>query len=251
MDVFLSSSQWKIIFVLFKIFETFTGLKSKFEQMNLTKHIVTGLLFLFSIAAIGQNKSNEDLVQLSGVVATGDTLAPIPYCNIFIGNRGFGTVTDFDGFFSIVVAKGDSILFSHQGFKSEYFVVPDTLEKKHYSLIQILMSDTNMLPAVDLFPWPSKEQFKEYFLAMEVPMDDLDRAQRNLAMATIREQAAMMGYDANEMGRFMIENYNQQYYNAGRFYGNNGGQAILMSLSNPFAWAEFFRALNRGDFKRK
>lgn len=219
--------------------------------MKLMKSTFVGLLLALSMFALGQNKTNDDLVQLSGVVATGDTLAPIPYCNIFIGNRGFGTVTDFDGFFSIVVAKGDSILFSHQGFRSEYFVVPDTLEKKHYSLIQVLMSDTLMLQSVDLFPWPSKEQFKEYFLAMEVPMDDLDRAQRNLAMETIREQAAMMGYDGNEMGRFMIENYNQQYYNAGRYYGANGGQAILMSLSNPFAWAEFFRALNRGDFKKK
>ena len=219
--------------------------------MRLMKNIFIALFLLGSWFGFGQNKSNDDLVQLSGVVATGDTLAPIPYCNIFIGNRGFGTVTDFDGFFSIVVAKGDSILFSHQGFRSEYFVVPDSLEKKHYSLIQILMSDTMMLQSVDLFPWLSKEQFKEYFLAMEVPMDDLDRAQRNLAMETIREQAAMMGYDGNEMGRFMIENYNQQYYNAGRYYGANGGQAILMSLSNPFAWAEFFRALNRGDFKKK
>lgn len=215
------------------------------------KAVIAILGILVTTNVFAQNSKNEDLVQLSGVVATGDTLLPIPYCNIFIGNRGFGTVTDFDGFFSIVVAKGDSILFSHQGFRSEYFVVPDTLQKKHYSLIQILMSDTVMLQSVDLFPWPSKEQFKEYFLTMEVPMDDLDRAQRNLAMETIREQAAMMGYDGNEMGRYVIENYNQQYYNAGRFYGSNGGEAILSTLSNPFAWAEFFRALKRGDFKSK
>lgn len=207
-------------------------------------------LFVSALVQAQNPQVKGDLIQLSGVVATDDTIQPIPYCNLFITNRGFGTLTDFDGFFSIVVNRGDSILFSHQGFQSDYFVVPDTLEKHHYSMVMLLVSDTVLLPTTEVFPWPSKEQFKEYFLAMEVPMDDLDRAQRNLAIETIREQAMAMGYDAKEIGDFVIDNYNNQYYNAGRYYGANGGQAILSSLTNPFAWAEFFKAIKRGDFNK-
>ena len=218
--------------------------------MRVISFLLLGWLLLSAEAQAQNQRKQADLIQLSGVVATNDTIQPIPYCNLFITNRGFGTLTDFDGFFSIVVNRGDSILFSHQGFQSDYFVVPDTLEKHHYSMVMLLVSDTVLLPTTEVFPWPSKEQFKEYFLAMEVPMDDLDRAQRNLAIETMREQAMAMGYDAKEIGDFVIDNYNKQYYNAGRYYGANGGQAILSSLTNPFAWAEFFKAIKRGDFNK-
>ncbi len=218
--------------------------------MRVISFLLLGWLLLSAEAQAQNQRKQADLIQLSGVVATNDTIQPIPYCNMFITNRGFGTLTDFDGFFSIVVNRGDSILFSHQGFQSDYFVVPDTLEKHHYSMVMLLVSDTVLLPTTEVFPWPSKEQFKEYFLAMEVPMDDLDRAQRNLAIETMREQAMAMGYDAKEIGDFVIDNYNNQYYNAGRYYGANGGQAILSSLTNPFAWAEFFKAIKRGDFNK-
>jgi hypothetical protein len=218
--------------------------------MRVISFLLLGWLLLSAEAQAQNQRKQADLIQLSGVVATNDTIQPIPYCNLFITNRGFGTLTDFDGFFSIVVHRGDSILFSHQGFQSDYFVVPDTLEKHHYSMVMLLVSDTVLLPTTEVFPWPSKEQFKEYFLAMEVPMDDLDRAQRNLAIETMREQAMAMGYDAKEIGDFVIDNYNNQYYNAGRYYGANGGQAILSSLTNPFAWAEFFKAIKRGDFNK-
>jgi hypothetical protein len=210
------------------------------------------IILLFSLTfTYGQKKPSDDLIQLSGVVASGDTIEPIPYTNIFIKNRGIGTVTDFDGFFSIVVHLGDTLEFSHVGFHTDIFVVPDTLERKHYSMIQLLASDTVMLPGVDVFPWPSKAQFQEYFLSMEVPMDDVDLANRNLALAQIREQALKMGMDADEATRYMIDVQSRQMYNYGRYYGTNGGTAILGALSNPFAWAEFFRALKRGDFNSK
>ncbi len=191
---------------------------------------------------------DDDLIQLSGVVATGDTVQPIPYATIYIPNRKIGTVTDYDGFFSMVVHKGDTLQFSSMGYVTNTFWVPDSLPKKHYSLVMTLPSDTILLPEQTVYPWPSKEQFKEFFLSMNMPTDDMDRAQQNMALETIRRQAETLGYDAQAMASYM-NNYNsQQLYNAGRYYGENGGQAILGALTNPFAWAEFFRALKRGDF---
>ena len=34
-------------------------------------------------------------------------------------------------------------------------------------------------------------------------------------------------------------------YNRGRFYGADGGMAMLGALSNPFAWAQFFESLKK------
>ncbi len=191
---------------------------------------------------------DDNLIQLSGVVATSDTVRPIPYATIYIPNRKMGTVTDYDGFFSMVVHKGDTLEFSTMGFRTGKFWVPDTLPKSHYSLVMTLGRDTIMLPEQTLYPWPSKEQFKRFFLAMKPPTDDLQRAQQNMALETIRRQAELVGYDAQAMAAYMNHYNQEQLYNAGRYYGQNGGQAILGALMNPFAWAEFFRALKRGDF---
>ena len=67
----------------------------------------------------------------------------------------------------------------------------------------------------------------------------------------LKEQAAAMGYDASEMQDYMLKLQNQKLYNSGRYYGQDGGAAILGTITNPFAWAQFFDALKRGDYKSK
>ena len=93
--------------------------------------------------------------------------------------------------------------------------------------------------------------FNKDFLAMQVNMTEYDIAQRNLAIQALKEQAASMGYSADEMQDYMVRVQNQNIYNQGRYYGTDGGAAIVGALTNPFAWAEFFNALKRGDFKSK
>ena len=86
---------------------------------------------------------------------------------------------------------------------------------------------------------------------MKIPTTEYDIAQRNLAIQELKERAAAMGYDAAEMQDYVIGLQNQALYNQGKYYGENGCAAILGAITNPFAWAEFFEALKRGDFKSK
>ena len=79
-------------------------------------------LFLVFLISCFLTKSNaqsktEDLLQLSGVVVTGDSLKPVPYINIVIKNTYRGTVSDYYGFFSLVAHLGDTIEFTSVGFK--------------------------------------------------------------------------------------------------------------------------------------
>ena len=94
-----------------------------------------------------------------------------------------------------------------------------------------------------VYPWPSKEQFKEEFLNTRIPTDDLDRANANLAQAEMRERMQNMPGSGSE--NFKYENYNraqQTYYT---------GQYPSWSILNPIAWAQFMKAWNNGDFKKK
>ncbi len=207
-------------------------------------------LSLFGTSSLfGQEK---DVVEISGVVISNDSLKQlIPNCYVVIPKRGQAAVTNNEGFFSVVAVPGDTIVFSHIGFETQKLWVSDTLKNNTYLTVVVLNWDSEILDPVIVYPWPRPENFKEEFLAMKIPTTEYDIAQRNLAIQTLKEQAAAMGYDAAEMQDYVIGLQNQGLYNYNRYYGPNGGAAILGAITNPFAWAQFFDALKRGDFKSK
>ncbi|MEZ5147564.1 MAG: hypothetical protein R2759_10925 [Bacteroidales bacterium] len=64
------------------------------------------------------------------------------------------------------------------GYKRAEFVIPDTIHGDRYSLIQVMSSDTIVLPQTVIYPWPSREEFVDAFLNFDVPDDDYERAKR-------------------------------------------------------------------------
>lgn len=205
--------------------------------MKKTVLIVLSLL----VSAVVFSQKDEDLIQFSGVVITGDSLSPVPFTNVLIEQSNRGTMTDYYGYFSFVAQKGDSVLFSAVGFQKSRFVIPDSLESNKYSLIQIMVQDTIQLRPAVVYPWPTREQFKEAFLALEVPDTDADRAARNLDRADMiaRMDAAMPS--GSETFKYSMQEYQSQIYYA--------GQAPPQNIFNPLAWAKFIEAWKRGDFK--
>lgn len=202
---------------------------------------------LISLKATGQ--SDNDLVQFSGVVVTADSLRPVPFTNISVERTGRGTTSDYWGFFSIVVRKRDIIAFSAVGFKKVRFHIPDTLSVSRYSLIQVMTSDTIMLPETVIYPWPSKQQFRQAFLKLDVPDDDIEIARKNLAYMEMRDRDPK-NYDPEKFGMNGAQNYrNYVDRSVDRLY--YAGQATPNNLLNPIAWAKFIQAWKRGDFKKK
>jgi len=203
--------------------------------------ILCSILFALAFSAFAQPEGDDDLIQFSGVVITGDSLNPVPFTNVLIENTKRGTMTDYYGYFSFVAQKGDSILFSSVGYERARFVIPDSLTTNRYSLIQILRKDTIRLRETVIYPWPTREQFKQAFLEMEIPETDYDRAQRNLAQADMiaRMDAAMPS--GGETFKYSMQQYQSQIYYA--------GQAPPINVLNPVAWSQFIKAWKRGDFK--
>lgn len=201
-------------------------------------------LFIFTSVSLAQNEvPARNIIQFSGVILDGDSLQPVPFTSIIVLQRNTGTTADANGIFSFAAQTGDSIKFTSIGFKESFFVIPDTLHTNKYSLIQLMSTDTLLLRTHMVYPWPSKEQFKEEFLNTRIPTDDLDRANANLAQAEMRERMQNMPGSGSE--NFKYENYqrNQQtYYN---------GQYPSWSILNPIAWAQFIQAWDNGDFKKK
>lgn len=198
-------------------------------------------MFFTQPEAMGQRRVRS-AVQFSGLVVTGDNLQPIPLVNIWVKNTHRGTVTDFYGFFSMVVQQHDTLRFTSVGFDPVYYVVPDTLTEMRYSVIQIMTRDTIYLPETVVYPWPTREQFRHAFLHTKIPDDDYDRAMRNLARAEMRERLQNFPMDGAANFRHAMNQHAQRLYYA--------GQAPPMRLFDPFAWAQFIRAWREGRFRR-
>jgi len=208
------------------------------------------LSFLFCVVWVtGQNGFDKDkdstIIQFSGMVVSdmGGQLQAIPYATVLIDNENRGTYTNYRGFFSIVVHKGDVVRFTAIGFKPVDFVVPDTITGDRFYAAQFITDDTINLPETVIFPWPDRDHFKLEFLAMDITEDLAERAKENLAkdrLEAIRKNTKM---DPNDNADYYLRQQAQSYYSL--------GQTPPMNIFNPMAWSEFFKAWKDGKYKKK
>ena len=210
--------------------------------MPLTKTVTLLFALLCFEYCVAQDDA-RDLIQFSGIVVDGDSLKPLPFTTVIIKNSRRGTIADFYGFFSFVAQKNDTIEFSSLGYKKATYIIPDTLSEQKYSLIQVMYMDTVMLRETIIYPWPTKEQFKEAFLNLNVPDDDLERARKNLSRAELKERYENMPMDGSMNYSNQMRQYQSKLYYAGQAPPNN--------LLNPIAWAKFIKAWQDGEFKQK
>lgn len=199
-------------------------------------------LLLAATLAQAQPERKNDLVQFSGVVVT-DSLSPVPFTNILIKNSFRGTMSDVFGYFSFVAQEGDTILFSAVGFQRSQYVIPRDLPESKYSMIHVMARDTIMLGEISVYPWPSREQFKEAFLNLKLPEDDFQLAMRNLSPAEMIQRMENLPPDAYQSFQYqMAMDRTQLYYSGG---------TPTVNLFNPIAWAQFIQAWQNGDFRKK
>lgn len=198
-------------------------------------------LIVCAAGAFGQERERQ-LVQFSGVVVT-DSLEPVPFTHIMIKNSFRGTVSDVFGYFSFVAEERDTIVFSAVGFVRSYYTVPDSLPEKRYSMIHVMTRDTILLDSLDVYPWPSIEQFREAFLNLRLPDDDYMLAMRRMSPAELVQRLEDMPPDAFQSFQ------NQMALDNTRLYWSGGTPPI--NIFNPIAWAQFLQAWRNGDFKKR
>jgi hypothetical protein len=207
------------------------------------KKIVLYLLLLSApFAAHAQfDKLKDSVVQLYGVVMTADSLKGIPSVSVIVKRDGRGTLSNEQGVFSIVVLKGDTIQFSSVGYKSKNYYIPDTLSGNQWSLIQLMVTDAQFLPATIIKPRPTKAEFERDFVNTKVPDDDIEIARQNTSAAKRRMLARTLPSDAREASNYYLKHAATQY--------NYQGQMPPQNIFNPLAWADFIQAWKRGDFR--
>lgn len=187
--------------------------------------------------------TNRRLIQFSGAVVTADSLLPIRFANILIQGQNRGGSANYYGFFSFVAYTGDVLEFSSQGYKSAYYKIPDTLKLDHYSMFQTMQTDTFMLQVTVIYPWATIEALENAIVYADIPVTDYDRALINLKREELKELGMHFEMDGSMNYKNQMQGIiDKSYYN---------GQYAPISLFNPFAWAQFFKAWQEGKFKKK
>lgn len=203
-----------------------------------------------TIAALGallngvaQSEQSPRVVQFSGLVVTGDSLTPVAFTTVFRERDQRGTITDNLGFFSIPALAGDTVSFSCIGYLPATFVIPDTLSESRYNMVQLLSRDTVMLSTTFIYPWPTKERFKQEFLALELPNSRDELAQKNLETAEMYQRMRQIDPDYRDAYHYAMSRNTQQITYA--------GMMPTTGLFSPLAWAQFVNAWRSGAFRKQ
>lgn len=201
-------------------------------------------MLCFSGSLLGQEKEKSPhLVQFSGVVLDEDSLTPIPYVSVIVKGTKRGAVTDFYGFFNMVISPGDELEFYSITHKPASYKTSDTMSQKYYYAIQVLSKDTVVLSTVEVFPWPSREDFKRAFLALDLNDTDIERADNNLEREALTYLERNQTASASENYRQVMQAYYTKLYTT--------GQQPSIHLLNPVRWAQFIDAWRKGKFSNK
>jgi hypothetical protein len=110
-------------------------------------------------------------------------------------------------------------------------------------MIHVMSRDTVQLREIAVYPWPSKEQFRDAFLNLRLPDDDYQLALKNLSPAEMVQRMENLPPDAYQSFRYQMQLDQTRLYYA--------GGTPNINLFNPIAWAQFLQAWQNGDFKRK
>lgn len=214
-------------------------------NMVLTKNYLLSFIFILGQSVLFYSQENQlnekNMVQLSGVIISEETLEPVPYTTVYDKTIRRGVVSDYYGYFSLVVYPGDSIIFANSNYANSSFVVPDTLKDNRYSIVHMVPASVLDLPEVKVYPWPSREDFARAFLEMDPYDDALRKAQRELSGESLAFAAAKLEGDASlAYGNSINERYTKLY---------TQGQLPVNNLFNPASWAKFIQDWKAGNLK--
>ena len=204
------------------------------------------LFLLISYSFISQTNSSlskSHLIQISGVVLDQDSGSRIPYVSILVKGTKKYYMSDQRGFFSLVAYPNDEIEFHSISHKNRTYKINDTLNQKYYSIIQLLAKDTILLQEIEIYPWPSKEEFKRAFLALNLNSTDIDRAENNLQRDELSYLERTKNSSSSENYKYVMQAYYTKIYSV--------GQQPMNNLLNPIKWAQFIDAWRKGKFKSK
>lgn len=193
--------------------------------------LLIGVTIAIQQEAFSQTKR---VIQLSGIV-TDTTGAFVPGANIYVPKAGRGTTSMNNGFFSLPVLIGDSIVISCIGYQRQSHIVP--LDSKEFTTWIIELHEDNIVLKDIIVTMPTEEVFKQAVLALNIPLDNtgIDQKQLNSELLALMVRTTPM--DANANYKYYIDQFSNS--------AENKFHPIYNPFLNPINWVKFIKALKK------
>ncbi len=121
-------------------------------------------IYLLCYTSFTFAQGNTSKVVLAGTIVNAGSDLPIPNVHI-LRKDGSGTTSDKNGGFSLEVAIGSNVVVTHLGFINARITVPRDLTDNTYEIVVPLYNKDVTLEVVEVYPYPSREDFKIEFLS--------------------------------------------------------------------------------------
>ena len=126
--------------------------------------LISAIIFLCSATLHAQNK----YFPLKGKVLSSDSLSPIPDVHILSEKSYYGATSDYDGKFSMLIRKNDSLRISSVGFVTKIISVDyDSINTNNFEIT--MERDTIMLQEIDVFPYLDNHRVEE--IIRQIPVE--------------------------------------------------------------------------------
>jgi len=199
------------------------------------------IIFFLLFGAVNAQAQKGEIIQISGVTMTADSLQAVPFVTVTVKNKNRGTNSNNAGIFSLACMKGDTLHFSIIGYRSKDYVIDKNIEGMFFNMVQLMVQDTFYLPETIIRPVP--DDFDYAFKYWDIGDDQYATAMKN----TNRQAMLRVMYSLPKSGA-ENQSYQQMQDRQSTYYY---GQQKPMNIMNPFKWGEFFEAWKRGDFRKK
>ncbi|MEM9986616.1 MAG: carboxypeptidase-like regulatory domain-containing protein [Bacteroidota bacterium] len=175
--------------------------------------IVLGIILM--IPAWTQAQNDPRVFQFSGLILSRTTEEAIPFAQVRVNHTRQGALANPDGFYSVPVALGDTLYFSHLGYYPSKLVVKEYLDdyqgdkSQYIYAITYMLEDTFSLDSVYIFPYDTPEELRTAVINMDIQESFAERAAReNLDPKVLHTLMQTLPVDGGE--RLMVAR--QMYY---------------------------------------
>ncbi len=207
---------------------------------------IASIILSLMLSLVSFAQEDTELIQFSGhaLMGTGDSLEPAPFILIKNLSRNSGAYSNPQGFFSLVVKKGDTVVFTSVGFKKSTLIIPENIKSNKFFANQTMLRETIRLPEAVIVPWKNLDELKQAFLDLKISDDDLVIAYQNMQYERWENLRLSMPLDASETQKYTISS--QKDINQIR-----NGVTPANNLLNPAAWYQFINYLQNIKKKKK
>jgi hypothetical protein len=195
---------------------------------------------------------NEKVYQLSGMVLDRESNVPISYCKIATVRKKRLAVSNEEGFFTIPVVAGDTLIFQRFGYTTEKLVVSQYLKEyganaddTYLYIIQYLFPQDLMLDSIFIHPYSTPSELKAAILNMPTTTRlPVEAANRHVSPEMLAYFMGGLPEDADD--RLVIA---QQRYV--QYYTQQRGVAGTSTVADPIAIYSFIKYLTGKTQARK